>query len=222
MKYLLIICGIILLGQATPLRAVEYALPCLEEDTNYYICGTKKIDGGGERGILYQPVQQAVYTTLFYSYPDVNIAHRGVDIIGKREILPAFTGRVVELCKTFCGAYGRYVILYHEAFNLFTLYAHMEQVYVNNGEEVIRNEDTNGTVLGIMGNTGASEGVHLHFEVRSQQSHNYEYRLDPVRFLKIHIRDCSNMFGLVDALYSSVHRYQQWYGIDADGYVYSK
>ena len=42
-----------------------------------------------------------------------------------------------------------------------SLYAHMNTVYVRQGENVAKGEQ-----LGTVGNTGRSTGPHLHFEIR--------------------------------------------------------
>src|SRR5699024_4203348 len=49
-------------------------------------------------------------------------------------------------------------------------YAHLDSISVRVGNYVSR-----GTKLGAMGNTGASEGVHLHLEVRDFSSLNETY-----------------------------------------------
>jgi murein DD-endopeptidase MepM/ murein hydrolase activator NlpD len=52
------------------------------------------------------------------------------------------------------------VIIQHE-FGIETLYAHMSQIRVNEGQRVSR-----GDRIGDMGSTGRSTGTHLHYEVR--------------------------------------------------------
>lgn len=208
----------------TPLSAAEtYLLECRYQDVNYYLCGTGETNEHPTPfSTFYPPVHNPIYTAFFHVYPDVNIAHRGIDLIGETTIFPAGNGTVVEVCNLACGSYGKYIIINHHDLQLFTLYAHLSTVFVRVGDEVMRQDWQEGTSLGIMGNTGASLGVHLHFEVRSAQSHDYAYRLDPIAYLRVHINECSNMFGLVDALYSTVHQYSQWYGVDGDGYIYLK
>jgi murein DD-endopeptidase MepM/ murein hydrolase activator NlpD len=65
--------------------------------------------------------------------------------------------------------YGLAVTLMHdfgfEGENLYTIYAHMNEVYVQPNQMV-----NTGDVLGIVGQTGATTGPHLHFEVRWKQN----------------------------------------------------
>lgn len=69
-------------------------------------------------------------------------------------------------------SYGNCVKLDH-GHGYSTLYAHLATVTVKNGEKVKK-----GQVLGTMGNTGNSFGMHLHFEVRKDNKH-----LDPTPYL---------------------------------------
>ncbi|KKP36220.1 MAG: Peptidase M23 family protein [Candidatus Peregrinibacteria bacterium GW2011_GWA2_33_10] len=73
------------------------------------------------------------------------------------------------------GGYGKYVIVDHGN-GLQTLYAHMNKVYVTEGQSV-----SEGQVLGQMGNTGrvyGVTGIHLHFEVRQDGA-----RMNPWNYL---------------------------------------
>src|SRR5699024_7636697 len=56
------------------------------------------------------------------------------------------------------GGFGNVVMISHG--DVTTLYAHLSSVSVSTGDSIDQ-----GAQLGVMGNTGNSKGVHLHFEV---------------------------------------------------------
>jgi murein DD-endopeptidase MepM/ murein hydrolase activator NlpD len=58
--------------------------------------------------------------------------------------------------------YGNHIIIDHGN-GFATLYAHLNSIYVNQGESVAA-----GQQIGSVGNTGNSTGPHLHFEIRYQ------------------------------------------------------
>ncbi len=62
-------------------------------------------------------------------------------------------------CKVTYNALGCYVEIYHDQ-GYLTRYAHLDSVSVNTGELV-----WSGKPIGIIGTTGASTGIHLHFAV---------------------------------------------------------
>ncbi len=113
--------------------------------------------------------------------------HHGIDVVGNAGkynavdgVIAHSSGTVVEVVtnqKNNIGSsgtesYGNYVKIKHE--NYFTLYAHLDTVYVKKGQVV-----KCGQLLGKMGNTGNSYGAHLHFEVRNALGN----RIDPTRYL---------------------------------------
>ncbi|MEA2056735.1 MAG: M23 family metallopeptidase [Patescibacteria group bacterium] len=88
--------------------------------------------------------------------------HKAIDIANKGggSILAADSG-VVTLAGWPDGyGYGNRVVIDHGN-GYVTLYAHLSVVQVRVGQRVTR-----GNVIGQMGSTGRSTGVHLHFEVR--------------------------------------------------------
>lgn len=88
--------------------------------------------------------------------------HRAWDIANKSggAILAADSGRVIVAGWKDNSGYGNRVIIDHGN-GFVTLYGHMSVVSVQEGQTVRR-----GDVIGQMGSTGRSTGVHLHFEVR--------------------------------------------------------
>lgn len=89
--------------------------------------------------------------------------HRGVDIAGSGAISAAQSGTVETA--TYHASYGYYVVINHgtiNGVNVKTLYAHMQPgLLVAPGQTV-----SQGQQVGVMGTTGSSTGVHLHFEVQ--------------------------------------------------------
>lgn len=76
--------------------------------------------------------------------------------------------------------YGNYVIIKHPNGD-YTVYGHMATgVLVKKGEAVKK-----GQALGHMGNSGYSQGQHLHFEVRVSGYNKSKYAKDPLNYVAI-------------------------------------
>ena len=86
--------------------------------------------------------------------------HYGIDIVGPRgsRIRAAAAGRVVYVGEGLQG-YGKVVLLLHPG-KYLTLYAHNDRVHVREGQWV-----EPGAAIADLGNTGLSQGPHLHFEL---------------------------------------------------------
>ena len=84
--------------------------------------------------------------------------HEGTDMVGGRTIMASAGGTVVFAGRQ--GTYGNAVIVDHGN-GYQTLYGHMSSISVSSGQSVGQ-----GSTLGIMGSTGRSTGIHLHFEIR--------------------------------------------------------
>lgn len=100
------------------------------------------------------------------------VRHDGIDL-GAPEGTPvraAGDGEVIYVGSD--KAFGNLVILRHDD-RLVTVYAHNQQVLVAIGQRVKR-----GQVIAQLGQTGRSEGPHLHFEVREGSR-----AVDPVLYL---------------------------------------
>jgi murein DD-endopeptidase MepM/ murein hydrolase activator NlpD len=88
--------------------------------------------------------------------------HKAIDIANQNggSVLAADSGTVIGAGWLDGFGYGNRVIIDHDN-GFVSLYAHLSTVQVSNGQRVNR-----GDVIGQMGSTGRSTGVHLHFEIR--------------------------------------------------------
>lgn len=112
-------------------------------------------------------------------------SHKAVDL-GRSHItgepVIAHTAGKVVFCQTGMkndtnaagdASYGNCIKIDHGG-GYETLYAHLDRVTVKNGDKVEQ-----GQVIGTMGNTGRSFGMHLHFEIRKKK-----VRIDPTPYLE--------------------------------------
>ena len=98
--------------------------------------------------------------------------HYGMDFSAPTgtEIFATGDGEVILAKRTYNG-FGRHVIIRH-GFGYETLYAHMSEILVKQGDKVRR-----GDLIGLVGSTGTSVAPHLHYEV-----HKDGDRLNPAHF----------------------------------------
>jgi murein DD-endopeptidase MepM/ murein hydrolase activator NlpD len=87
----------------------------------------------------------------------------GIDIDGFNNpsgaVVAATSGTVVFAGGNACCSYGLYVVIMSPE-GIETLYAHLASISVSQGQTV-----SQGEAIGVVGSTGYSTGVHLHFEV---------------------------------------------------------
>lgn len=109
------------------------------------------------------PVPSSSYVSSEYGWRNLNGVsqfHRGMDIAANANasIVAADTG--IVLVSGWSGdGFGNKVVIIHGS-GIITLYGHMNSVGVSPGQSV-----TKGQYIGGVGNTGASFGNHLHFQV---------------------------------------------------------
>jgi hypothetical protein len=90
--------------------------------------------------------------------------HKGIDIAGELNS-PIFAVDDGQVTKSYYSdTYGNVVFIRHSNNNLETVYAHLNKRNVEVGQNIVK-----GEIIGSMGNTGESNGVHLHFEVHENE-----------------------------------------------------
>lgn len=147
---------------------------------NIKCCMKTSITAGG----TYQAPARGIYTSDYgpRSCTGCSSFHRGIDIANDvgSPVMAAAAGTVnVEAsgCKvgeTECGGrFGNWIAIKHGNGDI-TAYAHLSAIVVASGQTVVA-----GAQIGAIGNTGSSQGPHLHFEVwKGGDSGN---RVDPCK-----------------------------------------
>lgn len=112
--------------------------------------------------------------------------HAAIDIIGPGYGSPIYAANNGVVYKTGLGdsSMGNYVMVNHNYKKYYTVYFHMKEIYVKEGEIVSR-----GQLIGLMGNTGyvvpkptaknPLAGTHLHFGVFVGRPYNGGYSVNP-------------------------------------------
>ena len=117
------------------------------------------------------------YISSYFGYrPDpiykIQKFHSGIDFSAQKgtEAYATGDGIVVEVEKGHWG-YGNMVTIDH-GFGYKTRYAHLQKAAVRKGQKLKR-----GQLIGYVGNTGKTTGVHLHYEVLKN-----DVQIDPINF----------------------------------------
>lgn len=134
------------------------------------IKGTKVIPSRGDGSFAWPTVGGYISSHVGYRWGKM---HKGLDIArpSNRTIKAADNG-VVESAG-YSGGFGNKIVINHG--NGFrTIYAHLASIDVSVGQTVSK-----GSKIGVMGSTGDSTGVHLHFEVH--KNGNIE---DPLKYIR--------------------------------------
>ncbi|WP_231636965.1 MULTISPECIES: peptidoglycan DD-metalloendopeptidase family protein [Planktothricoides] len=113
--------------------------------------------------------------------------HNGIDFGAPMgtPVLAAYAGQVA--IADWLGGYGLTVVLDHAQGSAETLYGHLSELFVKEGEEVKQ-----GDVIGLVGSTGNSTGPHLHFELRELTREGW-VALDPGTQLEYAMAELAGM-----------------------------
>lgn len=129
----------------------------LTQPVNHIVVkGTKVIPSRGTGNLAWPTVGGYISSKQGYRWGK---NHKGIDIArpSDRTIKAADNGKVVSA--GYDGGYGNKIVIDHQN-GLRTVYAHLASISVSVGQTV-----SQGSAIGIMGTTGDSTGIHLHFEV---------------------------------------------------------
>jgi len=138
-------------------EAMQVALPAAVGQPSFPV-----FTGGGGDSRLDWPVRGAI-TSRFgpIQHPDeTQTFNSGIGISAPSGTQVRAAGPGVVLYEGWLQGFGQVVIIDHGR-NMSTVYAHLADTQVRERDSVMP-----GTVIGTVGNTGASEGYSLHFEVR--------------------------------------------------------
>ena len=112
--------------------------------------------------------------------------HNGIDLVGYKSqtcwLKAHSDGVVVDARNNYNktdktgNSYGNYVKIKHND-GYYTLYAHIKYSTV---EVKVNQKVKQGDLIGYMGNTGHSNGAHLHWEVRNEK----DEKIDPTPYLE--------------------------------------
>ncbi|MGP4107830.1 peptidoglycan DD-metalloendopeptidase family protein [Virgibacillus sp. L01] len=121
------------------------------------IKGTKVVPSRGTGELHWPAVGGYVSSNIGMRWGSM---HKGMDIAqpSNRSILAADNGTVVS-AGWDSGGYGNKIVINHNN-GMKTIYAHLSSISVSPGQTVEK-----GSKIGVMGTTGNSTGIHLHFEL---------------------------------------------------------
>lgn len=120
-------------------------------------------------GTFKWPTVSTRITSNYGDTEDRSSPHKGIDIgastvgVAGDAIYAAYDGKVV--ISAYSSSAGNYIMIYHGN-GLYTRYLHCSSLLVSVGDYV-----TKGQKIALMGTTGNSTGVHLHFDVRLNGSY---------------------------------------------------
>lgn len=130
--------------------------------TNIVIKGTKVVPSRGSGTFAWPTNGGYISSTMGYRWGQL---HKGIDIArpSDRTIKAADNGVVVS-AGWDNGGYGNMIEIDHRN-GYVTIYGHLSSINVSVGQTVSK-----GANIGVMGATGDSTGIHLHFEVHKNGS----------------------------------------------------
>jgi len=120
------------------------------------------------------PIKEEFKISSNYGWRSNKRFHDGIDLTARpgTHILASRSGKVIYSDNRI-GGYGNMVIINHFD-KMYTVYAHNEKNIAKFGDLVKQGEP-----IAVIGSTGRSTGIHLHFEIRKGK-----YSVNPLKYLK--------------------------------------
>ena len=114
------------------------------------------------------------YLSSYFGEVRAKSVHKGIDIAKNlgESVNASLDGKVISAGYNN-GGYGNLIVIEHPN-NMKTYYAHLNDIYVNVGDMVKKDD-----IIGAVGSTGNSTGPHLHFELRVDNK-----PVDPIKYIK--------------------------------------
>ena len=104
--------------------------------------------------------------------------HTGIDIVSYNRLVYGTCDGVVKKVG-FDKSYGNHVVVYNESDDTYHWFCHLSSYKVKLGDKITRTK-----VIGVMGDTGNANGVHLHFEIRTS-CNRYDMTSNPALYMGI-------------------------------------
>lgn len=114
------------------------------------------------------------YLSSYFGEVRAKSVHKGIDIAKNlgENVNASLDGKIISAGYNN-GGYGNLIVIEHQN-NMKTYYAHLNEIYVNVGDMVKKDD-----IIGAVGSTGNSTGPHLHFELRVDNK-----PVDPVKYIQ--------------------------------------
>ncbi|MBY0123628.1 peptidoglycan DD-metalloendopeptidase family protein [Bacillus sp. S/N-304-OC-R1] len=129
----------------------------LQEPVKHIVIkGTKVIPSRGDGSFIWPAVGGYVSSHVGYRWGRM---HKGIDIARPSDHTIKAADNGVVVSAGYDGSFGNKIVIDHQN-GYRTIYAHLSSINVSSGQVVSK-----GSKIGVMGSTGDSTGVHLHFEI---------------------------------------------------------
>ena len=113
--------------------------------------------------------------------------HTGIDLVSYNKLVYGTCDGVVHRVG-YDKSYGNFIVVYNNADDTYHWFCHLSKYNVKVGDIINRTK-----VIGVMGSTGNTTGVHLHFEIRLS-CNKYDKTSNPAAYMGI-----PNKVGLYDS-----------------------